>query len=125
MTSEQQHEEELREGASIGLTYVLGALAHEGEDSQHADKARLGMGLLSRHNGYFSARNKKAEVLIAAAKLVRANGDALAEVIRVALPQVPLLAAAASGQATPASLGRSRQASQRIPSASASKTRVK
>lgn len=103
--TDQQHEQELREGASIGLKHVLAKLADTKGEPTFAENARLGMGLLSKHNGFYSARSKRAEVVIAAVKMVHASGEALAEALQVALPQVPLLAAAASAQVPKLSAG--------------------
>jgi len=103
MTSEQELEEEYRTASSEAIKRVMAGFAYQGDNPKYAAETRASLAMLGKSNSRFSARNKRAEILLSAAKMVRATGPALVEVLREVAPQAPLLSAFASGPVVNAS----------------------
>jgi hypothetical protein len=105
MYTEQELENDLREASREAIKQVTAGFTYQGENPAYRQKSQDALALLGKHNGMYSARNNRAQVIINAARLVGASGPALAEALRLALPQAPGLADAANGSLPAADSG--------------------
>lgn len=93
--TEQALEHDLRQVCQSAVKRLSEALTYEGSEKSYGEKGRTATNVLNQHRALYSARNKRAEIVLSAAKAVGASGPAMRAAMVVIAPQVPELAEAA------------------------------